>query len=70
MMRTFNVNYLDPQNEEDQTQFDVEDADFVTMFNELVGLFGEFAGENYGDEPSWIIDIEEIPYDGEEEDDE
>lgn len=67
MMRTFNVNYLDPQNEEDQTQFDVEDADFVTMFNELVGLFGEFAGENYGDDPCWILDIEEVPYDGEEE---
>lgn len=65
--RTFNVNYLDPQNEEDQTQFDVEDADFVTMFNELVGLFGEFAGENYGDDPCWILDIEEVPYDGEEE---
>ena len=65
--RTFNINYLDPNNEEDQTQFDTEDADFITMFNDLVGLFGEFAGENYGDDPCWIIDIEEVPYDREEE---
>ena len=66
-MRTFNVRYLDPQNEEDETQFDVENNDFVTMFNDLVGLFGGFCSENYGDDPCWIICIEEVPYDGEEE---
>ena len=65
--RTFNVNYIDPENMEDQTQFDIEDADFVTMFNDLVGLFGGFCAENYDDDPCWIMDIEEVPYDGEEE---
>jgi len=65
--RTFNVNYIDPENMEDQTQFDIEDADFVTMFNDLVGLFGRFCAENYDDDPCWIMDIEEVPYDGEEE---
>ena len=67
MMRTFNVNYLDPDNMEDQTQFDIPDADFVTMFNDLVGLFGEFCAENYDDDSCWIMDIEEVPYDEEEE---
>ena len=67
MMRTFNIRYLDPQNEEDETQFDVDDSDFVTMFNELVSLFGEFCAENYDDDPCWIICVEEVPYDGEEE---
>ena len=67
MMRTFNIRYLDPQNEEDETQFDVDDSDFVTMFNELVSLFVEFCIENYDDDPCWIICVEEVPYDGEEE---
>ena len=66
-MRTFNVQYLDPGNKEDETQFDIEDADFVNMFNELAGLFGGFCSEHYKDDPCWIMSIEEVPYDGEEE---
>ena len=66
-MRTFNVQYLDPNNEEDETQFDIKDADFVSMSNDLISLFGEFCGETYGDDPCWMTGIEEVPYDGEEE---
>ena len=67
-MRTFNVEFLNPDNEYDETQFDIEDGDFVTMFNELVSLFGEFCGENFDDDPCWITQIDEVPYDGEKED--
>jgi hypothetical protein len=62
-MRTFNVSYFDPENQEDETQFDIQDADFVTMFNELIELFSSFCKENYDDNPCWIIQIEEVPYD-------
>ena len=66
-MRTFNVRYINPDNEDDETQFDIEDADFETMCNELVNLFGEFCSENYDDDPCWMTGVEEVPYDGEEE---
>lgn len=67
MMRTFNIQYTDPQNEQDETQFDIQDGDFVDMFSELIDLFDEFCLDNYDDDPCWINGIEEVPYDGEEE---
>ena len=66
MMRSFDVRYLDPNNMEDETEFDIENADFVTMFNDIVQLFGDFCAENYDDKPCWLLGIEEVPYDGEE----
>ena len=67
--RRFNVDYYDPDGNSDQTQFDIEDRDFATMFNELIGLFEQFCGENYGSAQGLceITGIEEVPYDGEEE---
>lgn len=67
--RTFNVDYYDPDGESDQTQFDIEGGDFATMFNELIGLFAQFCGENYGSAQGMceITGIEEVPYDGDVE---
>ena len=65
-MRTFNVRYTDPQNCADETQFDIVDADFATMMTEIARLFSEFCKETYGDDQAWITAIEEVPYDGEE----
>ena len=72
MMRTVNVGfqYEDPQEGlvDDETQFDLVDADFGTMFAELHHLFRNFAEENgWNDSNCWISYVEEVPYDGEEE---
>lgn len=67
--RTFNVEYYDPESKQDETQFDIKDGSFEEMFNELIGLFGDFCDDNYGSARSMCeIDcIYEVPYDGEEE---
>jgi len=65
--RSFNVTYEDPQNCVDETQLDVEDGEFDVMMTELVQLFSKFCKETYNDDPCWIIGVEEVPYDGEEE---
>ena len=65
--RTFNVQFSNPENEFDETQFDLEDTDFGTMATNLVQLFSDFCAENWGNDPCWITGIEEVPYDGEEE---
>lgn len=69
MMRTFNIEYYDPESKQDETQFDISDDDFVMMFNELISLFGDFCDDTYGSARSMceIIRIYEVPYDGEEE---
>lgn len=69
-MRTVNVGfqYEDPQEGlvDDETQFDLVDADFGTMFAELHHLFRNFAEENgWNDSNCWISYVEEVPYDGE-----
>lgn len=68
-MRTFNIEYYDPESKVDETQFDTSDGDFVQMFNDLINLFGDFCDETYGSARSMceIIRIYEVPYDGEEE---
>ena len=68
-MRTFNIGYYDPDGSEDETQFDLVDADFATMANELIKLFTDFCGENYGSAQGMceITYVEEVPYDGDEE---
>ena len=70
--RTVNVGfqYEDPKEGlvDDETQFDLIDADFGTMFDELSHLFYCFAEENgWNDSNCWISYVEEVPYDGEEE---
>ena len=65
--RTFNVKYTDPQNCVDETQLDVVDADFATMMTELSQVFSIFCIETYNGKPCWIISVDEVPYDGEEE---
>lgn len=67
--RSFNVSYYDPDGLSDETSFDVEDADFVTMFNELIKLFEQFCGETYKSAQGMceITCIEEVPYDGMED---
>ena len=68
-MRTFNIEYYDPESKVDETQFDISDGNFVQMFNDLNDLFGNFCDETYGSARSMceIIRIYEVPYDGEEE---
>ena len=67
-MRTFNIRYYDPNGREDETQFDICDVDFVSMFNDLINLFEDFCEETYKTDrtPCEIIRIYEVPYDGEE----
>ena len=65
--RSFNVTYTDPQNCANETQLDVVDGDFATVMTELAQLFSIFCIETYNSDPCWIIGVEEVPYDGEEE---
>lgn len=67
--RTFNVRYYDPEGKTDETQFDLDDTDFVTMFNDLTKLFAQFCSDTYKSAQGMceIVQIEEVPYDGEEE---
>lgn len=66
---SFNIGYYDPDGNTDETQFDINDADFSTMFNELIKLFEQFCGETYKSAQGMceIAYVEEVPYDGEEE---
>ena len=66
---SFNVGYYDPEGYMDETQFDIDDADFATMVNNLIKLFVQFCGETYKSAQGMCeIDyIDEVPYNGEEE---
>ena len=82
MMRTFNINFkrkyceyekvnilMDAGNDihrYDNTEFDIEDGQFRTMFEELFNLFAEFVAENHFEDVT-IVEVNEVPYDGEEE---
>ena len=70
MYKSFRINYeyyiegISNPWRTDETEFDVKDADFVAMFNELISLFNKFAAEQ-GYDAVDIGYIEEVPYDGE-----
>ena len=68
-MRSFNIEYYDPEGDQDETQLDISDADFESMFNALIRLFGDFCDETYGSARSMceIVRIYEVPYDEEED---
>lgn len=65
--RTFNVGFQRYDKEDglinDETQFDLEDAEFGTMFCQLNQLFEDFGNENKWGE-FWISYVDEVPYDG------
>lgn len=65
-MRTFNVSFMNVgESALDETQFDIEESDFETMFNELTELFYKFCGESKI--VGVIVHIQEVPYEGEED---
>jgi hypothetical protein len=68
-MRSFNIEYYDPESKLDKTQLDISDADFESMFNALIHLFGDFCDEIYGSARSMceIIRIYEVEYEDDEE---
>lgn len=68
-MRSFNIEYYDPESKLDKTQLDISDADFESMFNALIRLFGDFCDEIYGSARSMceIIRIYEVEYEDDEE---
>ena len=72
-IRTFNVGFQRFDREDglvdDETQFDLVDADFGTMYCELSELFEDFCKENRWDE-YWVSYVEEVEYDGEDDEDE
>ena len=67
-MRTIRVHYTDPKGQSDETEFDINDTDFDAMFNELNDLFLTFCEETYKEDYPLceIVQVWEVPYDGEE----
>lgn len=63
--RTFTVRYYHSEGK-NETQFDIDDKDFVDMMNELLALTYQVADES-GEHNVEIYEIEEVPYDGEED---
>lgn len=68
-MRSFNIEYYDPESKLDKTQLDISDDEFVMMFNKLISLFGDFCEDTYGSARSMceIIRIYEVEYEDDEE---
>lgn len=69
-MRSFNVSFYDMPDKKttttlrDETQLDIKESDFETMFNELMSVFEDFCLEN--NISPWVVRVEEVPYDGDE----
>ena len=63
--RTFTVRYYHSEGA-NESQFDIDDKDFVDMMNELLALTYQVADES-GEHNVEIYEIEEVPYDGEED---
>lgn len=63
--RTFNIRFLNPDGDGDETQFDVVDGSFEQMINELLDLFNDFCNDFFRGSNCRIIQIEETEYDGE-----
>ena len=57
--KTYRLEYLDPNNEEQEVDIGIEESDFITMFNKLVSKFGAYCAEIYDDDPCWILQIKE-----------
>lgn len=65
MKRTFTVRYYHSEGT-NETQFDIDDRDFASMMNELLYLTYQVTDES-NEHNVEIYEIEEVPYDGEEE---
>ena len=65
MMRTINVDYYHSEGS-NQTQVDIQDGAFEDMVNEMLSLVYQIADES-GERNVEIYNVEEVPYDGEEE---
>lgn len=65
MYRTFNVRYYHAEGN-NETQVDIEDGSFDSMVNEMLGLVYQITDES-NERNVEIYEIEEVPYEGEEE---
>ena len=65
MYRTINVRYYHSEGQ-NETQVDINDGNFADMMNELLSLVYQITDES-GERNVEIYEVEEVPYDGEEE---